>query len=215
MDAALKNAYRDHHYRFEAVAISMAEGVVRLTSGGDVVINGDLYSGKHPQFGTLGALGSVRDGVQAEASTMDVTLQPPEAEALAAFLSIRRRHVTVYKGAVNPETGAPYGVETLFAGRVQEAPLTIDDAGWSLTLVLAGAGVSQRRSMRGRTLSHAHHISVWGATNEQGLVNVTGVTAPVYWRTKGPAQTRAPGTGGYLPPGGDPFGGFHIPSLTF
>lgn len=213
MDAALENAYRGHHHRFEAVAITLPDGVIRLTSGGDVVIGGHLYEGFHPQFGTVAALSSVRDGVQGEASTMDVTLMPPDAEALAAFLNIRRRQISVYKGAVNPETGAPFGVETLFEGRVQEAPLIIRDNGWELNLLVAGAGVAQRRSMRGRTLSHAHHISVWGAANEQGLVNVTGVTAPVYWRTKGPTPTRAPAA----PPFGGGGGGgyFQMPSISF
>lgn len=188
---------------FGAVKVELPDRTVCLVSGGVVTFGGDTYVSQDDVFGTIAAVGRVKDGTGDEAPALSITLLP-DSDADAATLSsptYQGSPVSLFYGAIDPATGAviadPLG---LFYGELDQPTLTVDQGIRELEYEAASAFDRLFSGDEGIRLSDSHHMEVW--PDESGLANVTGVQRSIYWGIDRPASSLNYGSGGSFGGGG-------------
>lgn len=195
MEAALQARFATV---FGAVKIELPDATICLVDGGIVTFGGDTYVSKNDTFGALAAVDRIRDGVGDEAPALSITLLPA-GDAEAAALSsptYQGSPVTLYLGAVDPETGAVIADPLeVFYGELDQPTLTVDQGVRELEYQSTSAHERFFSGDEGIRLSDSHHQSIW--PGETGLANVTGIQRTIYWGIDKPAGSVTYSGGGF------------------
>lgn len=187
MDAALIAALKaDGPVAATMIRIDLPGGPAFLTDGGFVDYAGNRYLGDHPTYGVLSAVSSIRDGAEAQATRIDITLHPATDAGLTALSapSTQGSRVQWWEGAVDRTTGLLIGEPLLqFDGELDRARFTV---GQQRTLILACGSQSERQLEPNADwrLNNAFHQRIW--PGELGLVHMTNVLKKSEWRERPP-----------------------------
>jgi hypothetical protein len=192
MDAALEAAYRDvSPVAASLVRLDLPGGALCLTDGGFVVFDAgegdgaETYTQRHPVYGTLGDLPSIKDGAEEQTTRVEVEVLPLSDIAVAALASPTLQGVRVqwWEAVVNRSSGALIGQPLLkFDGELDKPRFRVGE-GWALTLECGTQAERMLEPNADWRLNHAFHTRIWGP-GELGLINVDGVARKVEWRKR-------------------------------
>lgn len=161
-----------------------------LTDGGFVVFDAgegegaETYLGRHPVYGVLDNVGSIRDGAEAQTTRIDIGVLPPSDTAVAALASptIQGVRVQWWEGVVDRDTGGLIGQPELkFDGEIDKPRFRVGDS-WLLTLECGTQAERQLEANADWRLNDAFHQTIW--PGELGLSFVDGVTRKKEWRSR-------------------------------
>lgn len=169
------------------IRIDLPDGPAFLTDGGFVDFGGNRYLGDHPTYGVLSAVSSIRDGAEAQATRIDITIHPASDAALASLSApaTQGSRVQWWEGAIDRATGLLIGTPLLqFDGELDKARFTI---GSGRALILACGSQSERQLEPNADwrLNNAFHQRIW--PNELGLIHMTNVLKKSEWRERPPS----------------------------
>lgn len=194
---------------FGALKIELPGKTLCLIDGaGSLAFGGDTYTGMDSTFGTIQSVAPARDGVGDEAPTLSITLLPSDDAAAAEICSptMQGSPVTLYLGAVDPETGGVIADPlAIFSGELDQPVLNVDKGARELDYECVSAFERLFSGDEGARLSDSFHKSIW--PGEDGLSNVSGVQRNIYWGVDRPKGTVSYGGGGF---GGGGQGGFNV-----
>ena len=191
MDAALTAAYQPRApITATLIRIDMPAAAVCLTDGGFAIHDAgggdgpEAYYGRHPIYGVLSSVSSIKDGAETQTTRIDLVLQPPSDVAVAALANPSTQGVRVqwWEGVVDPETGLLIGQPELkFDGEIDKPRFQVADD-WSLTLECGTQAERQLEQNADWRLNDAFHRRIW--PGEAGLSNVSRVTRKTEWRSR-------------------------------
>lgn len=191
MDSALEASYRDSNPTTASlVRFDMPGAPLCLTDGGFVRHdagegNGlELYVARHPVFGSLGKLPSIKDGAESETTRLEFLLLPPSDIATAALTSPALQGIRVqwWEGTINPATGLLIGAPLLkFDGEFDKPRFRVGKSS-SLTMECGTQAERQVEINVDWRLNNVFHTSIW--PGEQGLIYVDGIRRKMEWRSR-------------------------------
>jgi hypothetical protein len=170
------------------VTVTLSGATVRwMDTGGSgfVVWSGNTYSAENATYGALGAIGTIEDGADGQATVCDLTMLC-DATAMALWIAPERQGslVTIHLGAVNPSTGLLIGEpELLFRGELDQPRLT---AGQGQMLIFDCITEEARmlEPNEEQRLTDSFQKSVW--PGDLGNEHITDVEKKIYWRANDP-----------------------------
>lgn len=172
------------------VRFDLPGGAVCLTDGGFLEYDAgegegpEVYLGRHPTYGTLGSMPTIKDGAEAQTTRLDIVILPASDTAAAALASPTLQGVRVqwWEGAIDRETGQLAGEpEPKFDGEFDRARFSVGDS-WSLTMECGTQAERQLEPNADWRLNHALQSLIW--SGEKGLIFVDGVTKKKEWRSR-------------------------------
>lgn len=186
LDAALAG---DRVRIFGALRLTLPGGhVLRLLDGSaEIAIDGELYSGDDPAFGSWESIDEIDDGTGDEAPSMTIAMLPASAEAAVTMSSptMQGAPVRVVVGAVSESTGLVIGdAYPVFVG---EADVAVHRFGMRTDVIdLDCVGGMERLFFNdeGIRLNASWHLRVW--PGELGFQHATGITDNSYWGMNAP-----------------------------
>jgi hypothetical protein len=192
MDASLVVAYQQPApIKCTLVRFDMPGGAICLTDGGFAVHDAgegegpETYFGRHPVYGVLSSVGSIKDGADAQTTRIDIVILPASDVATAALGNPSTQGVRVqwWEGVIDPVTGGLMGQPELkFDGEIDKPRLQVGES-WSLTLECGTQAERQLEPNADWRLNNSFHQKIWG-TGELGLQFVDGVTRKKEWRSR-------------------------------
>ncbi|WP_313004273.1 hypothetical protein [Brevundimonas sp.] len=191
MDASLVAAFQQPApIKATLVRLDMAGGAICLTDGGFAQFDAgdgegpEIYYGRHPVYGALSSVGSIRDGAEAQTTRVPITILPASDVATAALgsPSTQGTRVQWWEGVIDPASGLLIGEPELkFDGEIDKPALKVGDS-WDLTLECGTQAERQLEPNKDWRLNDAFHQRVW--PGELGLVYVDGVARKNEWRSR-------------------------------
>lgn len=169
------------------IRLDLPVGSVFLTDGGFVDYDGQRFLGDHPDYGVLAAVSPIRNGAEAQATRIDITLHPATDIALATLASPETQgsRVRWWEGTIDRVTGLLIGLPDLqYDGEFDKARLGVGD-GRSLVLNCGSQSERQLEPNADWRLNSPFHQRIWGE-GELGLVHVTNVLKKSEWRERPP-----------------------------
>lgn len=170
---------------FGAIEIVLPDRTIRvLDSSGVIAFDGKTFAGSDPTYGSLYAVGELKDGVGDEAPSLDLTFLPAGDAAVADLASADKQgsQVSTWIGAIDPATGLAIGEPYLaFAGLLDVPNIRSGANSRLLDLEITSAFEWFFFNNDGARLSDTFHRYLW--PNETGLSQVTGVEHQNYWGT--------------------------------
>lgn len=192
MDTSLVIAYQQPApIKCTLVRFDMPGGAICLTDGGFAVFDAgegegpETYFGRHPVYGVLSSVGSIKDGADAQTTRIDIVILPASDVATAALGNPSTQGVRVqwWEGVIDPATGGLMGQPELkFDGEIDKPRLQVGES-WSLTLECGTQAERQLEPNADWRLNNSFHQKIWG-TGELGLQYVDGVTRKKEWRSR-------------------------------
>jgi len=192
MDTSLVVAYQQPApIKCTLVRFDMPGGAICLTDGGFAVHDAgegegpETYFGRHPVYGVLSSVGSIKDGADAQTTRIDIVILPASDVATAALGNPSTQGVRVqwWEGVIDPTTGGLMGQPELkFDGEIDKPRLQVGES-WSLTLECGTQAERQLEPNADWRLNNSFHQKIWG-TGELGLQFVDGVTRKKEWRSR-------------------------------
>lgn len=178
--------------------IELPARTIRLCDGGAIRWGATDFTAEDPEFGTLGAIDRLEEGVGVEVPALTVTLLPPDPEA-AALISApgnqaapARFWLADYNRATNRVVGTP---QLLFNGMVDQLRFAVRRTGMEIGATIVSLLERLFELNIGNSLNSAFHQRIW--TGETGQDNATGLSRPVAWGVEAPpGYAYATGTGG-------------------
>jgi len=191
MDAALVTAFQaPAPIKATLIRLDMPGGAICLTDGGFVPFDADegegeeLYLGRHPDYGVLNGVGSIKDGAEAQTTRIDISILPASDTAVAALAAPTTQGCRVqwWEGVIHATTGQLVGVPELkFDGEIDKARFQVGEA-WLLTLECGTQAERQLEPNADWRLNDAFHQTIW--PGERGLEFVDGITRKKEWRSR-------------------------------
>ena len=143
MDTSLVAAFQQlAPIKCTLVRLDMPGGAICLTDGGFAQHDAgegegpETYFGRHPTYGVLSSVGSIKDGADAQTTRVDVVVLPTSDVAAAALGNPSSQGVRVqwWEGVIDPATGGLMGEPELkFDGEIDRPRFQVGDS-WALTL---------------------------------------------------------------------------------
>jgi len=174
------------------IRLDMLDGAICLTDGGFAWFDAgegagvEIYYGRHPVYGALGALPTIKDGAESQTTRVTIPLLPPsdEAAALLGQPSVQGVRVQWWEGVIDPDTAAFIGAPLLkFDGEIDRPRLTVGDS----RSIILDCGTQAERQLEPNTdwrLNDAFHQRIW--PGELGLIHMTNVLKKSEWRERPP-----------------------------
>jgi len=191
MDASLVIAFQQPApIKCTLVRLDMPGAPICLTDGGFAVHDAgegegpETYFGRHPVYGVLSSVGSIKDGADAQTTRVDIVILPASDVATAALGNPSTQGVRVqwWEGVIDPVTGGLMGLPELkFDGEIDKPRLQVGDS-WSLTLECGTQAERQLERNADWRLNNAFHQTIW--PGELGLIYVDGVARKNEWRQR-------------------------------
>lgn len=193
---------------FLAVEVLLPFKELRLMNGASMVRfpadatypAGRLFVGEDPDYGTLGALEAVTEGLGTQSPTMRLTILPPTRSAAAQLNlpSNQDSEIRLFYGVMNLETGAVIGVEQLFWGALNQPRYVGGKKAMAVEFDVASALEALFAVEEGQRLNHAFQTSAF--PTDMGLEYVVDVERKLPWGSVAdrPPLVSAAG-GGYAP----------------
>lgn len=192
MDAALIAGYQQPGaIKCTLIRFDLPGGPLCLTDGGFTSFDAgegegaETYFSRHPTYGVMSSVGSIKDGEDAGTTRIDVVLQPASDVAAAALgsPSIQGCRVQWWEGVINRSTGGLVGIPELkFDGEIDKPRLSVDEDSLELTLECGTQAERQLEPNADWRLNNAFHTLVW--PGEMGMAFVDGVTRKKEWRSR-------------------------------
>lgn len=183
--------------------IELPAATIRLTDGGFIQWDTEIYTSKDEVFGTIASIEELTEGVDAEVPALDVAMIP-SGTAAAAELSqpgFQRSRVRFWLAEYDRATGLLDGEpDILFDGQIDQTSLTAGRSARELAMTIVSAAERLFERNIGNSLSPSFHKSIW--PGETGHDNATGLGAPVAWGVEAPPSTSGGYYGGYPSSGG-------------
>ena len=174
--------------------IELPDSTIRLTDGGFILWDEEVFASKDPVFGTIASTDELSEGIDAEVPALDMAMIPA-GTAAAADLSqpgFQRSRVRFWLGEYVRETGLLDGEpDLLFDGQIAQTSLSAGRSSRELAMTIVSTAERLFERNIGNSLSPSFHKSVW--PGETGHDNATGLGAPVAWGVEAPPST----SGGY------------------
>jgi hypothetical protein len=196
-----------HPTTFLAWSITLPTRTVRLTSGGTVTFGGNTYVPEDDDIGVLSRVETLNDGGSRAAQLPEIEVKPftdagvSELGALAAQGS----SWTLYRGLVNPDTGAVIGTpDTKISGFLNSVEISVSPGQRTVTISSYSDEQFLLLDNAHQRLSDSFHKQIW--SGETGLANVSRVARDIYWRANEPPRNVNRGGGG---------GGGNLPGNRF
>lgn len=168
-----------------------------LVGSGQVIWNGQLFSGRDPKFGVLVSAGNLQDGVVDEAPEWLLTFAPPDAVAVGELTASTAQggDVNGWLAVVDRQTGQiiPEPIH-LFAGDLDVPRLRVGKGSRTVEWRCTSALEAFHDQEIGARLSDGHHLAVW--PGETGLANMSGIEKTSYWGVEKPPSSVNYSTGG-------------------
>lgn len=191
------------------VKIELPDVTLRLCDGAFVIWDAETFTASDPDFGTIGSMEPVDEGVGDEIPALRMNFLP-NSSAAAADLSkpeYQGCRVRMWIAEVDLATNEVIGDPSLeFDGQADSTDLVIDRGTRELEMDIVSAAERLFLINEGNTLSPRFHKSLY--PGELGQDNAIGVGVGVAWGTALPAQTYGPGYGGSGDGGGGGGGRF-------
>ena len=192
MDTLLITALKESHPTvFIALELTLPDRVIRLTSGGTVVISGNTYVPEDSEIGALSIVGAFDDGEVSEATAPDLTFEAYTDTGIEDLsqIDIQGAPWVLYEGAVNVATGAVIGFREMTRGFLNQASLAIAEG--VRTLQFTSFTLEQEQLRRRDVLL---------AEDDVLRPLMSRLARKVYWRAERPRG--APGRGSGASTGG-------------
>lgn len=180
------------------VKIELPAKTLRLCDGAFVIWGAETFFSSDDDFGNVGALDPVSEGVGDSAPALRLTFQP-SSTAAAADLSQpgwQGCRVRVWIAEVNPANNQVVGTPSLqFDGQTDTTELIVGQAKRAVVMDIVSRAERLFVIDEGNTLSDRFHQTLY--PGERGEENATGIGVGVAWGTALPAQSYGLGfTGG-------------------
>jgi hypothetical protein len=176
---------------------------VRLCDGGFFVWGAETYGATDAVFGSISALGDLREGVGDEVPALELTLSPP-GQTLPADLvqpGFQNSRVRLWLAAYNPVTGLLVGSPVpQFDGQLDQCTFLVGRERKELQASVVSRLERLFQRNIGNSLNPTFHKSIW--PGETGEDNATGLVRQVAWGVESP-----PGAANGSASGGPSFGG--------
>jgi hypothetical protein len=168
---------------FGAAELLLAAGPVRLLDGSyELMVGGNLYTGRDPSWGVLDTIKGLTDTTGNQAPSVTLGMIPESDLALATMVdpSLQGSPVTIMVGAVHPATGLLIGeVYVCLTGELDVPTISWDNNDRRVEFKVTTVAERLFMTEEGRRLASAFHQRVW--PGEKGLDYVTGVEITVPW----------------------------------
>lgn len=191
------------------VKIELPDVTLRICDGAFVIWDAETFTASDPDFGTIGSMEPVDEGVGDEIPALRMNFLP-NSTASAADLSkpeYQGCRVRMWIAEVDLATNEVIGDPSLeFDGQADSTDLVIDRGTRELEMDIVSAAERLFLINESNTLSPRFHKSLY--PGELGQDNAIGVGVGVAWGTALPAQTYGPGYGGSGDGGGGGGGRF-------
>ena len=178
--------------------IQLPARTIRLCDGGVIRWGAIDFASEDPDFGTLGAIDRLEEGVGVEVPALTVTLLPPDPEAAAMIAapgnqaSPARFWLADYNRATNRVVGSP---QLLFNGMIDQLRFSVRRTGMEIGATIVSLLERLFELNIGNSLNSAFHQRIW--TGETGQDNATGLSRPVAWGVEAPpGYAYSAGSGG-------------------
>lgn len=179
------------------VKIELPDATIRLCDGAFVIWGEETFFSSDENFGNIGGIDAVSEGVGDSAPALRLTFQPTTTAAPADLSqpSWQGSRVRVWIAEVDPDTNQVTGTPSLqFDGQTDTTELIV---GRSKRLVVMDIVSRAERLFvidEGNTLSDRFHQSLY--PGERGEENATGIGVGVAWGQALPAQSYGLGFSG-------------------
>jgi len=200
MQANLISLQSSNPHAVVLLKIVLPDATVRLSSGVQVTYGGETYVPRDPYYGMLSYVAQIVSGQTGKATSPDVGLEVPDDDAIAEIASPAAQHsrITVWWGAINPETGAvEIDEDEPCMMRLDTVDKSDAPGRRSLMIKTYPPSALQLRPSARQRLNSSFQKSIY--PGETGLDNVTGIVDEDGWRTDDPPLRQA--TGGFSNPG--------------
>lgn len=191
MDSALVTAFQQPApVKATLVRFDLPGAALCLTDGGFVPFDAgegegvEIYLGRHPVYGVLDSVGSIKDGAEVQTTRIDIGILPASDDAAAALAAPSTQGVRVqwWEGAIDPATGLLIGQpESKFDGEIDKPRFRVGDS-WALVLECGTQAERQLEPNADWRLNDSFHQLIW--PGELGLSFVDGVTRKKEWRSR-------------------------------
>lgn len=176
--------------------------VIRLAEGADVRWSAETYLASDPDWGAIGSIEALGEGVGVEVPAMQLTLLPPSTAAAATLVQpgVQKARVRLWLAQWDMATGTVTDAgAALFDGFLDQATLTRGPGRFELALSVVAALEHLFELQIGNWLSPTFHKLVW--PGETGEDHATGLSLPDAWGVEAPT----PGYVGGAMPGKAPW----------
>lgn len=177
--------------------MQLPTGTVRVSDCAAVKWGATLYDGSHADFGGVGLVDEIEEGIADELPAWSVTFHPPSdaAAVTVANPAFQGARILCHLAEINPSTGLVVGVPDLcFDGIIDVPTLRTGKNVRAVNFSVVGRTDKLFLLREGNTLSSAFHESVW--PGEKGFENATGVQLAVAWGVASPPRGAVPYGGG-------------------
>lgn len=190
---------QDGAYFFGAVRIALPSRPLLLLDGaGELRINGEVYLGEDPEFGTINSIDQITEALGEQAPELLLSLYPKNgvAATVLANPAMQGSVVQIICGAIDPATGFTIGQpEIRFLGEVDVPTLTIEHGRRTVDFSIISVFERLFEVDEGVRAADGWHQSIW--PGERGFEYVTGTDKNLYWGSRRPVgQTASSGFGG-------------------
>jgi len=206
MDPVLEAGFRQPAVvKVTLVRIELQSGVLRLTDGGFVLFNSEVYVAAQSPYGVLDSIGQITEGGSGTTTRVEISLKPESDVAVSDLANPLNQGGLVqwWEGVINPAAGGLIGEPKLkFQGSYDKGRFTVDEQGWTLTIECGSEAELQLLANSDWRLNNSTHQRAW--PGELGLRHVTNLPRQIFWRTEAPrgAISYPTGTGGGTGGGG-------------
>lgn len=173
-------------------AISLLDGSASITFAVDGVAT--TFTGRHATFGTLSGIDTIAEQIASEAPSVSLSLNPPSANAIGEISRPQNQGspVRIWFGTVNDLTGAVYGTELMWSGRLDTVVTNVQPNAQSCELVTVSAYDRMFAVNEGEALNKEWHQAIW--PGETGFNFNVDSTVEIFWGGEAgkPATTPIP-----------------------
>lgn len=163
--------------------IELRDGrIIRLCDGGFVLWGEEIYRSSDTQFGMIGAMQAMEEGVGDEVPAFQITFLPVSTAAAADLSApgMQGSRVRIWIAEINPDSGLIIGTPDLqFDGMIDRTVLRVGVRKRELDIEFVSTSERLFTIVEGNTLSAAFHKSVY--PGELGEDNATGLGVGVAW----------------------------------
>lgn len=179
------------------IQVDLPEQAIKLCDGAFVKWGAEMFDAEDPDFGTIGSMEAIEEGVGDEIPALRMTFLP-KSTAAAAVLSqpqYQGCRVRMWICEVDLATNEVIGDPSLeFDGQADSTDLVIDRGTRELEMDIVSAAERLFLINEGNTLSPRFHKTLY--PGELGQDNAIGVGVGVAWGTALPAQSYGVGFSG-------------------